>query len=58
MHDNGASVNPPGDHPHYDPGDGRTQCAVCGKWVYPCIHSCKGIRVAPPDWFVKARNAR
>jgi hypothetical protein len=37
------------DHPHTDPGDGRSQCGVCGKFVWPVIHSCKGIRVAPID---------
>jgi hypothetical protein len=35
------------DHPYVDPGDGRTQCDTCGKWVWPFTHSCKGIRVAP-----------
>lgn len=33
------------DHPHTDPGDGRTECLTCGKWVYPVIHSCKGVPV-------------
>lgn len=37
------------DHPYTDPGDGSQQCSVCGKYVFPAIHSCKGIRVAPPD---------
>jgi hypothetical protein len=32
------------DHPHSDPGDGRTECDVCGKWVW-AIHSCKGVPV-------------
>ncbi len=34
-----------GDHPHTDPGDGRTECDVCGKWVFECTHSCKGVPV-------------
>jgi hypothetical protein len=34
------------DHPHVDPGDGRSQCEVCGKFVWPATHSCKGVRVA------------
>ncbi|MEU4590019.1 hypothetical protein [Micromonospora aurantiaca (nom. illeg.)] len=33
------------DHPHTDPGDGRTECDRCGKWVWPAIHSCKGVPV-------------
>jgi hypothetical protein len=33
------------DHPHMDPGDGRTECEVCGKWVWLVIHSCKGVPV-------------
>jgi hypothetical protein len=33
------------DHPHTDPGDGRTECDTCGKWIYEAIHSCKGIPV-------------
>lgn len=33
------------DHPHADPGDGRTECGTCGKWVWPVIHSCKGVPV-------------
>jgi hypothetical protein len=36
---------PLADHPHNDPGDGRTECEVCGKWVHECIHSCKGVPV-------------
>lgn len=36
---------PRGDHPHNDPGDGRTECGPCGKWVYESIHSCKGVPV-------------
>ena len=39
------NLQPLGDHPHNDPGDGRTECGVCGKWVYECIHSCKGVPV-------------
>lgn len=33
------------DHPHTDPGDGRSECDVCGKFVWPVIHSCKGVPV-------------
>lgn len=33
------------DHPHTDPGDGRTECQTCGKWVFEAIHSCKGVPV-------------
>lgn len=33
------------DHPHADPGDGRTECQTCGKYVWPAIHSCKGVPV-------------
>lgn len=33
------------DHPHTDPGDGRTECDQCGKFVWPVIHSCKGVPV-------------
>lgn len=33
------------DHPHSDPGDGRTECNTCGKWVWPFLHSCKGVPV-------------
>lgn len=35
------------DHPYTDPGDGRVECEICGKWVYPVIHSCKGVPVTP-----------
>ena len=35
----------PVDHPHTDPGDGREECETCGKWVWPVIHSCKGVPV-------------
>jgi hypothetical protein len=38
-------INDPGDHPHTDPGDGRTECDRCGKWIFPVIHSCKGVPV-------------
>jgi len=34
-----------GDHPHADPGDGRSECDVCGKWIWPATHSCKGVPV-------------
>jgi hypothetical protein len=33
------------DHPHTDPGDGRPECDVCGKFVWLVIHSCKGVPV-------------
>jgi hypothetical protein len=33
------------DHPHTDPGDGRSECRRCGKWVWPVTHSCKGVPV-------------
>lgn len=33
------------DHPYSDPGDGRTECQTCGKWVWLVTHSCKGIPV-------------
>ena len=35
---------------HNDPGDGRTECQTCGKWVFECIHSCKRVPVTPPAW--------
>ncbi len=38
------------DHPHTDPGDGRTECQRCGKWVHECIHSCKGVPVTQAAW--------
>jgi hypothetical protein len=38
-------TNPTADHPHTDPGDGRTECDRCGKFVFPAIHSCKGVPV-------------
>lgn len=31
------------DHPYSDPADGRTECEVCGKWVWLVTHSCKGV---------------
>lgn len=37
------------DHPYTNPGDGRKQCDVCGKYVWQVTHSCKGVRVAPMD---------
>jgi hypothetical protein len=33
------------DHPHTDPGDGRTECNLCGKFVWAVTHSCKGVPV-------------
>jgi hypothetical protein len=33
------------DHPYTDPGDGRTECQTCGKWVWPVTHSCKRVPV-------------
>jgi hypothetical protein len=33
------------DHPHTDPGDGRTECETCGKFVWPATHSCKRVPV-------------
>lgn len=38
------------DHPYSDPGDGRTECDVCGKWIYECIHSCNGVPVTDAAW--------
>lgn len=38
-------TNPTADHPHTDPGDGRTECPTCGKFVFRVIHSCKGVPV-------------
>lgn len=38
------------DHPHTDPGDGRTECDVCGKWVFEVIHSCKRVPVTEAAW--------
>lgn len=40
-----TDTQPLGDHPHADPGDGRTECDRCGKWVFEAIHSCKGLPV-------------
>ncbi|MEU4781047.1 hypothetical protein [Micromonospora sp. NPDC023633] len=42
--------HPLADHPHTDPGDGRTECDGCGKYVWPVIHSCKGIPVTAKAW--------
>lgn len=39
------AADEPADHPHHDPGDGRTECSTCGKYVWPAIHSCKGVPV-------------
>lgn len=33
------------DHPHTDPGDGRTECELCGKWIFIVTHSCKRVPV-------------
>lgn len=33
------------DHPHTDPGDGRTECETCGKFVWLVTHSCKRVPV-------------
>jgi len=30
------------DHPRTDPGDGRAECDLCGKFVWAVTHSCKG----------------
>ena len=38
------------DHPHTDPGDGRTECQKCGKWIWEAIHSCKGVPVTAAAW--------
>jgi len=38
-------LQPSADHPHADPGDGRTECDRCGKWIWPVTHSCKGVPV-------------
>jgi hypothetical protein len=38
------------DHPHTDPGDGRTECDTCGKWVWLVTHSCKGVPVTKAAW--------
>lgn len=42
------------DHPYVDPRDGRQECDVCGKFVWPVIHSCKGV---PITGAAKARYA-
>lgn len=46
------------DHPYSDPGDGRSECETCGKWVWPFLHSCKGIRVTPTTHEVGAMSER
>lgn len=33
------------DHPYADPSDGRGECQICGKWIWPVTHSCKGVPV-------------
>lgn len=38
------------DHPHTDPGDGRKECDLCGKWVWLTIHSCKRVPVTAAAW--------
>jgi hypothetical protein len=38
------------DHPHSDPGDGRTECHTCGKWVWEVTHSCKRVPVTVAAW--------
>lgn len=48
-----------GDHPHNDPGDGRQECDVCGKWIWPATHSCKGVPVtlaAMGRWLARERR--
>lgn len=30
-------------HPLSDPGDGRQECDVCGKWVWLVTHSCNRV---------------
>jgi hypothetical protein len=40
-------MTPRGDHPYTDPGDGRTECGPCGKYVWPATHSCKRVPVTP-----------
>lgn len=47
MTDHTTTQPQPADHPHTDPGDGRTECDLCGKYVWPAIHSCKGVPVTP-----------
>jgi hypothetical protein len=49
------------DHPYTDPGDGRSECDLCGKFVYPAIHSCKGVPVtdaAMVRWHARNRLNR
>lgn len=40
-----APEPPRGDHPYVDPGNGRTECYLCGKFVHDVTHSCKGVPV-------------
>lgn len=40
-----TDTQPLGDHPHTDPGDGRSECDRCGRWIFPAIHSCSGVPV-------------
>ena len=37
------------DHPYTDPGDGRTRCETCGKYVWLVINSCKGVLIKRGD---------
>lgn len=39
-----------GDHPYTDPGDGRTECRTCGKWIREATHSCKQVPVTEAAW--------
>lgn len=36
---------PVADHPYSDPGDGRSECQTCGKFIWPATHSCKRVPV-------------
>ncbi len=36
--------------------DRRTECDVCGKYVWPVTHSCKGVPATPAAW--DRRDAR
>lgn len=38
------------DHPYTNPGDGRSECQTCGKWIWPVTHSCKGVPVTVAAW--------
>ncbi len=33
--------------PFTDPGDGRTKCEKCQKYVWPAIHSCRARTASP-----------